>query len=117
MSIAAPPDAKVEVDGRSVDVKEGKIDVLGALGSTHPVRVSASGREARADIAIAESGAVPARIELVVPKVGVGGARPVASASAATGAATTATATATTPTVTKPPATQAGGAPTINRTF
>ena len=113
VSIAAPPDAKVEVDGRSVDVKEGKIDVLGALGSTHPVRVSASGREARADIAIAESGADPASIELVVPKVGEGGARPVASASAAT----TATATATTPTVTKPPATQAGGAPTINRTF
>jgi hypothetical protein len=119
VAITAPPDAKVEVDGRLVEVKEGKVDVLGALGSTHAVRVSAGGRETRADIAIAESGPIPARVELVVPRVATGGthsaAPPVTATGAATAAATAATAVAT-QTVTKPPGT-ATGAPTINRNF
>jgi hypothetical protein len=75
VSIVAPADAKVEVDGRLVDVKQGTIDVEGLVGSNHPLRVSAAGRDTREEIKITETGPMPARVELVVPRVAAGGNR------------------------------------------
>ena len=63
VSIVAPPEAKVEVDGSLVEIHDGRIEIKGAVGTVHPVRVMAGGRESRAEVAITESGPVPTRID------------------------------------------------------
>ena len=85
----APADAKVEVDGRPVDLKDGKVEVRATVGSVHSVRVIAGGLETRADVAIAETGPIPERVELVVPKASGGGPRPTPRTLPAAAVATT----------------------------
>ena len=63
VSILAPPDAKVEVDGKPVEMRDGRIGIDGAVGSVHPIRLMASGREFKADVALTQAGPVPNRID------------------------------------------------------
>jgi hypothetical protein len=64
-----PPTASVEVDGSKAQIVEGKVEIAGALGSVHKVRVVGDGREVITDVAISEGGALP-------PTVGPGVAVP-----------------------------------------
>ncbi|MEO5728332.1 MAG: protein kinase, partial [Byssovorax sp.] len=59
-----PADATVEIDGRATPVKDGNVDIVGALGSVHRVRVMKGAQEAAANVAISTSGAVPARVQV-----------------------------------------------------
>ncbi len=63
-----PRDAKVAVEGVDVAVKDGILELTGALGSVHRVRVSKGTGETTADIVITENGALPVRVEVVVGK-------------------------------------------------
>ena len=58
-----PSDAKIEIDGVSVPIRDGKVGVSGATGTVHHVRVFVGSRETKADVTIAETGAVPARVD------------------------------------------------------
>src|SRR5207244_4439536 len=60
----APATASVEIDGRAATVAHGRVDVMGALGSTHHVRVYVGKKETQGDVVIADTGAVPSRIDL-----------------------------------------------------
>jgi eukaryotic-like serine/threonine-protein kinase len=71
-----PANVTVEIDGREVPAKAGLVELSGTLGSTHPVRLRLDGRETTSDVTIAESGAVPPKLALVI-------AAPERSASAA----------------------------------
>jgi serine/threonine protein kinase len=64
VTIGAPADAKVDVDGSAVAVRAGKVEIEGALGSVHRVRVSAGGRETTTEVILADSGPSPARVAL-----------------------------------------------------
>lgn len=65
-----PGDAAVEVDGVAAVVEGGRVEIAGGLGSVHRVRVFKGKSEIAGDVVVAESGAVPARMELPVPRVG-----------------------------------------------
>jgi len=69
----APATADVDVAGQRVTAKDGKIELSGALGSVHRVRVAAFAQLEERDVVIAESGPIPAKIE-VVPKATSAGA-------------------------------------------
>jgi len=60
----APAGVRASVDGAEVAVRGGVLPLTGTLGSAHRVRVWAGRRETSADVIVAESGAVPSRIEL-----------------------------------------------------
>jgi predicted Ser/Thr protein kinase len=60
----SPAGVGVEVDGRDAHVERGVVEVEGALGSVHRVRLALSGREQVADVAITPTGAIPAKLEL-----------------------------------------------------
>jgi len=62
----SPPTAKVEVDGAARAVVGGFVELSGALGSSHSLHASVGSRQSTEQIAIAESGAVPARIDVGV---------------------------------------------------
>jgi serine/threonine-protein kinase len=118
VSIIAPVDAKVEVDGALVEMVAGKVELRGAVGSVHPVRVSANGRDAKADIVIADTGPVPARLELVAVRAPEAGTAPVHTAhTAGAHAAAVVSAMTTSAPARSPAPQQIGGAPTISRTF
>jgi hypothetical protein len=106
VSVVAPPDAKVEIDGAPAQLRDGRVELRGALGSVHPVRVLAGGREARAEVVIAESGPVPSRIELAAARAPAP-PRPPAGSPAATTRAQPA------PSAPKPPS----AVPTIDPNF
>jgi serine/threonine-protein kinase len=59
-----PVDAEVEIDGAKAAVKAGRVDIHGAVGSTRNVRVIHDGQQQDFVVAIAESGIVPAKLEL-----------------------------------------------------
>jgi serine/threonine-protein kinase len=60
----APATASVEVDGAPAAVKEGHLNITGALGSVHHVRVTAGGQRTETDVVVAQTGAVPSRIAI-----------------------------------------------------
>jgi hypothetical protein len=60
----APPDAAVELDGKAARVDGGALSIQGTLGSVHHVKLTVGSRSATIDVVIAESGAVPPRVEL-----------------------------------------------------
>jgi eukaryotic-like serine/threonine-protein kinase len=80
----APADATVEVDDLELPVKDGAVELRGAVGSVHRVRLRKGTQETVAEVAITLSGVVP-------PKVQIGAAalkpsstyRPAASSSGA----------------------------------
>jgi serine/threonine-protein kinase len=59
-----PANATVFVNGQAVKPEDGRVAIKGALGSTHNVRVTAGGVEAAREVAVTESGALPAKIEV-----------------------------------------------------
>jgi eukaryotic-like serine/threonine-protein kinase len=75
---AAPPDSKprsvavvifpegasVEVDGAAAALNDGVLEITGPIGSVHKVRVIAGGAEKTVPVVVAESGAVPPKIEV-----------------------------------------------------
>ncbi|MFT3775442.1 MAG: serine/threonine-protein kinase [Minicystis sp.] len=73
-----PADATAEIDGQQVPVRDGAIELRGALGSVHSVRLVKGAQEATAGVAITPVGAVPARMR-IEPKPGAQ-ARPTSKA-------------------------------------
>ena len=67
--VILPPTATVEVEGVPAKLTEGLLEIEGAVGSVHKVRVVSGGVEKTVRVVVAESGAVPAKIELDVPAV------------------------------------------------
>lgn len=65
-----PPSAQVEIEGRPVVVKNGMVKIKGAIGTVHYVRAFVGTNESRAEVVISVDGAIPARIEVVVPPPG-----------------------------------------------
>ncbi len=99
----SPGTAEVDVDGARVVAKDGKIELSGAPGSVHKVRVTAFTQFEERDVVIAESGPVPAKIE-VVPRPAAATA-PTSSVKPAATEATAPTPTAVKPTKPKPSST------------
>jgi serine/threonine-protein kinase len=62
--VILPEGASVEVDGASAEVKDGVVEITGALGSVHDVRVSAGGEQLTRSVVVAESGPVPAKVQI-----------------------------------------------------
>jgi serine/threonine-protein kinase len=62
--VILPEGAAVEVDGAPAAVKDGVVEISGALGSVHEVKVSALGEQSTHDVVVAEGGPVPAKIAL-----------------------------------------------------
>lgn len=73
-----PRNAAVEVDGVATVVEGGSVEIVGSLGSVHRVRVFKGKSEIAGDVVVAESGAVPARMELPIPRAGPAKARKIA---------------------------------------
>jgi serine/threonine protein kinase len=59
-----PADAEIEVDGAKATAKDGKLALHGTAGSIHRVKVELDGRSTTSDVVIAQTGAIPARVEL-----------------------------------------------------
>ncbi|MEO8800135.1 MAG: serine/threonine-protein kinase [Polyangiaceae bacterium] len=60
----SPAGATAEVDGKLVNASAGDVEIDGAVGSVHHVKLSSGGREISADVVIAESGVVPSHLEV-----------------------------------------------------
>ncbi|APR88023.1 Serine/threonine protein kinase [Minicystis rosea] len=84
--VVLPEGASVMVDGARVQTKDGVVELRGALGSVHEVRVSAGDDEDTQRVVIAESGPVPAKVQLDVktPKSAAPAVRPLAPKPKAT---------------------------------
>jgi eukaryotic-like serine/threonine-protein kinase len=76
--VIMPPDAVAEVEGKRVVAKNGIIEIIGAPGSVHRVKLSKGKTETEVEVIVTESGAMPPKVELTF-----GGAAPKPSASAA----------------------------------
>ena len=61
-----PEGASVEIDGSPAVVKDGVVAITGALGSVHKVRVSSGDDHMTSNVVVAESGAVPPKMQLEV---------------------------------------------------
>ena len=59
-----PGDASVEVDGKQATSHDGVVEIAGAIGSVHRVRVSKDGHEKTTDVVLGDSGAEPPKVEL-----------------------------------------------------
>ncbi len=64
-----PPEADVTVDGAKAEVKDGKLEVEGTVGATREVKLTFKGKTEQYVVAIAESGAVPPKLDLGVKQV------------------------------------------------
>ena len=81
--VIMPPDAVAEIEGKRVLAKNGILEITGAPGSVHRVKLTKGKAETEVEVIVTESGAMPPKVELTF-----GGALPKASASAAPGVAT-----------------------------
>lgn len=63
----APANAVVEVDGRLVEVSNGKIKIKGAIGTVRHVHVILGPNDKREDVVISLNGPVPPKIEVNAP--------------------------------------------------
>ena len=81
--VILPPGASVEIDGASVTPQNDSVEIVGAPGSVHRVRVFVGALETRAEVVVTESGARPPKVELVVPAAqpGLKGPKPRSSAT------------------------------------
>ena len=78
--VILPDDALVEIDGAATTPVDGIVKIVGAIGSTHRVRVSKDKQEKIADVVIGSSGAEPPKVELVlaaVPAAPTASAKPI----------------------------------------
>lgn len=64
--VILPHDAAVEVDGAKAASQDGVVEIAGALGSVHRVKLSKDGQEKTAEVVLGESGAEPPKVELVL---------------------------------------------------
>jgi hypothetical protein len=64
-----PPGAEVTVDGSRAETKDGRLEVEGTIGSIRDVKLSYQGKIEQYVVAIAETGAVPAKLDLGVKQV------------------------------------------------
>jgi serine/threonine-protein kinase len=62
--VILPATAKVEVDGTPAALTEGLLEITGAVGSVHKVRVQLGDIDKTVRVVVSESGAVPPKIEL-----------------------------------------------------
>ena len=80
--VIMPPDAVIEVEGTRTFAKNGIIEITGAPGSVHRVKLSKGKTETEVEVIVTESGAMPPKVELTF-----GSLAPKATASAAATAA------------------------------
>ncbi len=66
LAVVAPSDTKIEVDDVAAQFADGGVDLTGALGSTHHVKLSRGKVTTVADVAITNDGAIPSKVELGV---------------------------------------------------
>jgi len=59
-------DTLVQVDGAPVENRNGIVEIVGALGSVHEVRVSRGAKTISKDVAVTEVGALPPVLQLYV---------------------------------------------------
>jgi serine/threonine-protein kinase len=64
--VILPDDARVEIDGAATSPVDGVVKIVGAVGTTHRVRISKDGQEKIADVVIGPGGAEPPKVELVL---------------------------------------------------
>ncbi len=123
----APAGVQVTIDGVTAvpsvclscpDPTQTKVDIHGALGSVHTIKLRSGSQEASYDVTISDMGAVPPRVALDTsskPSTPAGSQRPVVGTT--THLPTTASPSATTP----PPLPSAGtkpkGAPSVDRSM
>jgi serine/threonine-protein kinase len=62
----SPKDAAVEVDGAPAEVRGGTVEIPGALGSSHKVRVVKGRSEQVTEVFVTDKGAIPPQVDLVV---------------------------------------------------
>jgi serine/threonine protein kinase len=62
--VIIPDDATVEIEGAKVQVKDGLVEIKGALGSVHAVHVKSGDDETTSNVVVTEDGALPPKIEL-----------------------------------------------------
>jgi hypothetical protein len=74
--VVLPADARARVDGVDTPVQAGLLAITGSLGSVHHVHLAAGRREASFDVAIAEEGPVPPKLELETPAAKPAGGAP-----------------------------------------
>ncbi len=89
--VVIPDDATVMVDGTAMTVKRGLVEIKGALGSVHKVKLTSSGpkkAEIEEEVSITEGGAFPPKLELDLKSGGKardpGGAKAPSSSPAGT---------------------------------
>jgi eukaryotic-like serine/threonine-protein kinase len=82
MLVVMPAGVSADVDGAPTRVQDGTVEIEGALGSVHHVRVYRGRVEVAADVTVTDSGAVPPKLELGHGAPGIGKA-PAGPASAA----------------------------------
>jgi eukaryotic-like serine/threonine-protein kinase len=61
--VVLPDEAAVEVDGVGVKPNDGAIEITGAIGSVHKVKVTSAEGEALRDVVVSEEGAIPPKVE------------------------------------------------------
>jgi serine/threonine-protein kinase len=66
--VVLPGDASVELDGARAALQDGVLDIRGAAGSAHRVRVFKGDREIVAEVKVTDSGASPPKVELPAGK-------------------------------------------------
>ncbi len=81
--VIMPPDALAEIEGKRVLAKNGILEITGAPGSVHRVKLTKGKTETEVEVIVTESGAMPPKVELTF-----GGAAPRPSATAAPGVVT-----------------------------
>jgi serine/threonine-protein kinase len=62
--VVLPNDASVEVDGTRTPVRAGLLEISGAVGSVHKVRVFKGKTESLSEVTVTEDGANPPKVEL-----------------------------------------------------
>lgn len=62
--VVLPADASVEIEGSPAQMRDGTVEIEGALGSVHRVRIFKGKIENTHDVIVTEVGALPAKVEL-----------------------------------------------------
>jgi eukaryotic-like serine/threonine-protein kinase len=60
----SPADATVHVDGAAAEVRDGAVEISGAPGSVHAIKIAAGGREQVTEVVLSTTGAFPAAVAL-----------------------------------------------------
>lgn len=62
--VIIPSDADVEIEGSTIKPTDGVIEIKGAPGSIHRLRLKSGGAEMASEVVVTESGAMPPKLEL-----------------------------------------------------